>query len=107
MDKLQALAMLQGLTGVGIGLIIGFLSRIAAFGIVVNMLVAVFLVHLPNGFFMNWNGKKGGEGFEFHILAIVIAATIMVRGAGALSLDHTLEWSGSMHRHPYPQPSRS
>src|SRR6202022_3867914 len=38
----------------GLGLIVGLLARIAAFGIAVNMTVAVLMVHLPNGPFMNW-----------------------------------------------------
>jgi len=90
----------------GIGLILGFLSRIAAFAIAVNMLVAVFLVHLPNGFFMNWTGNKGGEGFEYHLLAIVIALTVMVRGAGAVSVDRALESPRPIHPHAYPAPLR-
>jgi putative oxidoreductase len=73
-----------------LGLIIGFLSRIAAFGILVNMLVAIFKVHLPNGFFMNWTGAQKGEGFEYHLLVIVIALAIIVKGAGALSVDYAL-----------------
>src|ERR1700756_728811 len=40
----------------GIGLILGFLTRIAAFGIGVNMLVAILAVHHSFGFFMNWTG---------------------------------------------------
>src|ERR1700678_2163765 len=40
----------------GLGLILGFLPRIAAFGIAVNMVVAVVTVHSSNGFFMNWTG---------------------------------------------------
>jgi putative oxidoreductase len=71
----------------GLGLLFGLLTRIAAFGIAVNMVVAVFLVHFPNGFFMNWVGTQKGEGFEYHILAIAIAATLIARGAGAWSLD--------------------
>jgi putative oxidoreductase len=71
----------------GLGLIVGFLSRIAAFGILCVMLVAIFRVHLPNGFFMNWAGNQKGEGFEFHILAIGIALAILIRGAGAFSID--------------------
>ena len=74
----------------GLGLIVGFLSRIAAFGIVVNMLVAIFKVHMVNGFFMNWTGAQKGEGFEYHLLAIVIALAIIVKGAGALSIDYAL-----------------
>jgi putative oxidoreductase len=74
----------------GLGLIVGFLSRIAAFGILVNMVVAIFKVHLPNGFFMNWTGAQNGEGFEYHLLVIVIALAIIVKGAGALSVDYAL-----------------
>jgi len=74
----------------GIGLIVGFLSRIAAFGIAVNMLVAIFMVHLPNGIFMNWFGNQKGEGYEYHLLAIVLCILIMVKGAGALSVDLAL-----------------
>jgi putative oxidoreductase len=75
----------------GIGLVLGLLTRVAAFGIAVNMIVAIFLVHARNGFFMNWSGNQRGEGFEFHLLAIAIAATLMARGAGAWSLDRLLQ----------------
>jgi len=71
----------------GLGLIVGLLSRVAAFGIAVNMLVAIATVHAPNGFFMNWTGQQKGEGFEYHLLAIAAAVIIMVQGAGAFSLD--------------------
>jgi putative oxidoreductase len=74
----------------GLGLILGLLSRVAAFGILCVMSVAVYRVHLPNGFFMNWAGNQKGEGFEFHVLAIAIALAILFRGAGALSLDRAL-----------------
>jgi putative oxidoreductase len=74
----------------GIGLLAGFLSRVAAFGIVANMLVAVLRVHLPIGFFMNWSGTQKGEGFEYHLLAIAIGIAIMVKGAGSLSMDRAL-----------------
>src|ERR1700704_7136810 len=42
----------------GMGLILGFLTRIAAFGIGVNMLVAIMTVHRGFGFFMNWTGTQ-------------------------------------------------
>src|SRR3954451_7815901 len=74
----------------GLGLIVGLLSRVAALGIAVNMVVAVFLVHLRNGFFMNWTGKQGGEGFEYHLLAIAMALAVIVGGAGAFSVDHAI-----------------
>jgi len=74
----------------GIGLILGLLTRVAAFGIACNMLVAIFMVHLPNGFFMNWTGQQKGEGFEYHLLALAITAALMIRGAGAFSLDRAI-----------------
>jgi len=74
----------------GIGLVLGLLSRVAAFGIAVNMVVAVLTVHLPNGLFMNWAGTQKGEGFEYHLLAIALAVAIMVKGGGAASIDRAL-----------------
>jgi putative oxidoreductase len=73
-----------------IGLIVGALSRVAAFGIAVNMAVAIAMVHASQGFFMNWFGNQKGEGFEYHLLAIALAAIVMVKGAGLWSLDRWL-----------------
>ncbi len=70
-----------------IGLITGFLTRLSAFGIASVMTGAIFMVHLPYGFFMNWTGKQAGEGYEFHLLAIGIALALMVTGGGGLSID--------------------
>jgi putative oxidoreductase len=74
----------------GIGLILGALGRVAAFGIACNMLVAVLMVHVQNGLFMNWSGQQKGEGFEFHLLALAIALVLIVRGSGPFSVDHAL-----------------
>ncbi len=71
-------------------LFFGFLTRIAAFAIAVDMVVAVFLVHLKFGFYMNWSAKQGGEGFEFHILAIAIAVALIISGAGRWSIDRLI-----------------
>jgi len=45
--------------------------------------------HLANGFFMNWFGTlpAGVEGFEYHLLAVVILAAVAARGGGAFALD--------------------
>jgi len=74
----------------GLGLILGFLTRIAAFGIAVNMVVAIATVHSAFGFFMNWSGAQKGEGFEYHLLVLAITAFLMIRGAGALSIDRAI-----------------
>ena len=73
-----------------LGLLVGLLTRVAAFGIACVMLVAIVTVHSPHGFFMNWNGNQKGEGFEYHLLVLGIAITLMIVGAGAWSLDGAL-----------------
>jgi len=70
-----------------IGLITGLLSRISAFGIAVNMLVATILVHAPNGFFMNWYGNQKGEGFEYHLLTFGLGLVVILAGGGKWSID--------------------
>jgi putative oxidoreductase len=77
----------------GLGLIFGLLTRIAAFGIIVNMLVAIITVHHVNGLFMNWFGNQKGEGYEYHLLAIALGLVLLIKGAGALSLDRLLAGS--------------
>jgi putative oxidoreductase len=73
-----------------LGLAVGLLTRIAAFGIACVMLVAIVTVHWPNGFFMNWYGNQKGEGFEYHLLVLGIAITLVIVGAGAGSVDGAL-----------------
>lgn len=73
-----------------LALILGFLGRIAAFGVLCVMLGAVFTSHLANGFFMNWYGNKPGEGFEYHLLAIGMALAVMAKGSGAYSADRSI-----------------
>ena len=80
----------------GLGLIVGFLTRIAAFGVLCNMVAAVLLVHHRFGFFMNWGGDQKGEGFEFHLLAIAVMLAIIIRGAGAYSVDYMLSRTTQM-----------
>jgi putative oxidoreductase len=70
-----------------LGLIAGFATRLCAFGIFCDMIGAIFIVHWPNGFFMNWFGKQHGEGFEYHLLAIGMALALMITGGGRLSMD--------------------
>jgi putative oxidoreductase len=70
-----------------LGLAVGLLTRVAAFGIACVMLVAIASVHAKVGFFMNWNGTQKGEGFEYHLLALGIAIALIIGGAGRWSLD--------------------
>ncbi len=73
-----------------IGLVLGFVTRLAALGIAAVMGGAIYLAHLPHGFFMNWHGTQSGEGFEYHLLAIGMALALVITGAGRWSLDGRL-----------------
>lgn len=73
-----------------LALIVGFLGRLGAFGVLCVMLGAIFLVHLPQGFFMNWYGTQRGEGIEYHLLAIGMALAVMAQGSGRWSVDRAV-----------------
>jgi len=93
---------------------LGFPAPLAALGIVVELVAPVLMVfglggrltasllmvhmafasspHWKTGFFMNWFGAhpSGTEGFEYHLLAVALAAVVVVKGMGAWSLDRVL-----------------
>jgi putative oxidoreductase len=74
----------------GLGLIVGLLTRIAALGVTITMVVALLTVHLKYGFFLNWFGNKPGHGIEYHLVVIALALVVIVKGAGAFSFDSAL-----------------
>ncbi|HYO76817.1 MAG TPA: DoxX family protein [Thermoanaerobaculia bacterium] len=73
-----------------LALIAGFTTRIAAFGIASIMAVAASLFHAPNGMLMNWSGQQKGEGVEYHLLALAMAAVLIIGGGGRFSLDRLI-----------------
>ena len=73
-----------------LGLAVGLLTRVAAFGLFCVMLVAIITTHGRHGLFMNWYGNQKGEGFEYHLLALGIALALIIMGGGAWSLDRAL-----------------
>jgi putative oxidoreductase len=74
----------------GLALVAGVLTRVAALGIGSVLLGAALVVHLPNGFFMNWFANQPGEGVEYFILAGGLALVLVMCGGGAWSLDRLL-----------------
>jgi len=75
----------------GLGVLVGCLTRIAAFGPAIVMTGAIFLVHLKNGFFLNWFLVPGkGHGIECNLAYLAMAVALMLAGPGALSIDELL-----------------
>jgi len=68
----------------GLAILSGVLIRLGAACIIVVMLGAIFLVHLPHGF----NVSKGG--FEYALMQLLVALALLITGAGAYSLASRL-----------------
>jgi len=65
----------------GLALVIGLLVRPASAVLAITMLVAIFSVHIGNGFFM------ANNGYEFALALLAATLALLVEGAGRLSLD--------------------
>ncbi|MBV9767512.1 MAG: DoxX family protein [Acidobacteriaceae bacterium] len=64
----------------GLAILTGVLIRIGALCIIIVMLGAIFLVHLPHGF------DIGKGGFEYALTQLLVAAALLLTGAGTWSL---------------------
>ena len=83
----------------GIALVFGLLTRLAALGLAFDMLGAILLVHLKNGFFLP-------QGFEFVLTLFAMSATLVLTGAGDFSLDGLISRrKGLASTMPLPLPS--
>jgi putative oxidoreductase len=84
------IALLVGFVELGGGLLLlaGAFTLYAAIALTIDMIVAVWKVHLANGFFLNWTIAPGiGHGYEFNLVLIGALVSLMLTGAGALSVD--------------------
>jgi putative oxidoreductase len=68
----------------GLSIMAGFLTRVWASGLVIDMTVAIVKVHMPNGFF--WTKA----GFEFPLTLAIMALTILLTGPSRASVDQAL-----------------
>jgi putative oxidoreductase len=73
----------------GIALVFGFLTRIAAAGIIIIMIGAVVTVHWANGFFLNWYMIPGhGHGYEYNLALIAMSISLILGGPGGCAIDN-------------------
>ena len=68
----------------GLALILGVLVRPAAAALAFAMLIAIFAVHIGNGFFMD----KGG--YEYALALFAASLSLLLSGGGRFSIDHAL-----------------
>ena len=77
--------------GGGLGVLVGCLTRLSALGIASTMVVAIYKVHLMNGFFMNWYCQPGrGHGIEYTMALLGMALSLVFTGGGRWSVDRML-----------------
>ncbi len=72
---------------IGLGLIAGFLTPVAAAGLVSVMVVAFWSIHRFAGFFVF---HRPDEGYEYVATLAVLALGIAIVGPGRLSVDATI-----------------
>lgn len=64
----------------GLALVVGLLTRLAALGLMFDMLGAILLVHLAAGFFLP-------AGYEFALILFTASLALVLAGPGSLSVD--------------------
>jgi putative oxidoreductase len=62
------------------------MGRLAA-GANFIIFTGALLVHVSDGWTLNWVGKKKGEGIEYFVLLLAMLLVIIVKGSGAVSID--------------------
>ncbi len=68
----------------GLGLVLGFLTPLAAAAIIGVMLMAIIKVHWQNGIWVTNNGM------EYALVSLIVAAVLGLAGPGAYALDTAL-----------------
>lgn len=73
-----------------ISLVLGFFSRFWALSLACMFTGIIITTQLEHGFFMNWFGDQAGEGYEYSLLIIGLALSIVVNGSGKWSIDNVI-----------------
>ncbi|GAA0732148.1 DoxX family protein [Aquimarina litoralis] len=73
-----------------ISLLLGICSRFWALALAGMFTGIIATTQLEHGFFMNWFGNQAGEGYEYSLLIIGLALSIVINGSGKWSVDHLI-----------------
>ncbi len=66
-------------------LLLGFGTRLISIPLIITMIVAIFTVHLPNGF------EAGSNGYEIPLYYMLMLFTLTVYGSGRISIDYIIK----------------
>jgi putative oxidoreductase len=75
----------------GLLILVGLFTRAAAFAVCIDLVVAIWKVHLHNGLI----GSPDRPGYEFALAAAVLAFALILFGGGPIAIDHVLRGGGS------------
>ena len=78
---------------IGLALIAGLLTSVAAAGVVATMFVAFWSIHRFAGFF---NFRRPDEGWEYVATLSIIVISLAVLGPGRYSVDEALGIAGNL-----------
>lgn len=73
-----------------LSLIVGFATRIWSLAMFFMTIGIIQTTHAQFGFFMNWFGNQKGEGIEYFLLMLGLAASLVFSGAGKFSIDRVI-----------------
>jgi putative oxidoreductase len=85
--KLNALLSAVSEIAIGLALLAGLLTSVAAAGLVATMFVAFWSIHRFAGFF---NFHRPDEGYEYVTTLAIISLALAVAGPGSASVDSAL-----------------
>jgi len=68
----------------GLAILLGALLRVGAASVIIVMLGAIFLVHLPNGY------DIGHQGIEYALTELLLSLGLLLSGPGKFSLASVL-----------------
>lgn len=87
----------------GAALLAGLFTRLAALVLFLMQLVAMLVVHLPNGFFM---GAEKGPGIELNLALLGGLGALLILGSGPTGVDAGIRRKNRLETRRVQEPTR-